>query len=198
MAFKTFEEYLADKEEWQEIIIALQDLISQTELAETIKWGMPTYTINNKNVIGLAAFKHHVALWFHQGVFLTDAHQKLVNAQKGKTKAMRHWRFTKLEEIKQNEAIILTYLEEAVQNQKDGKEILPKRTPPKKKPLIIPPELQAVFEKNPEVSTRFDHLKLTQKRNHCNFIAQAKQAATKERRIERIIPLILAGKGIYE
>lgn len=191
-------EYLAENEEWQEIIIALQAIIHQTELVETIKWGMPTYTIHNKNVIGLAAFKKHTALWFHQGIFLTDPYQKLINAQKEKTKAMRHWRFTQLEEIERDAAMILAYLEEAIQNQKEGKEIKPTRTPSNKKPLLIPPELQAVFDENPAVKSQFDALKLTQKRNHCKFIAQAKQAATKERRIERIIPLILAGKGIYE
>lgn len=195
---KTVAQYIAENEQWQEIIIALQDIIHRTDMVETVKWGMPTYTVNKKNVIGLAAFKKHVALWFHQGVFLTDKHKKLVNAQEGTTKAMRHWRFTKLEEVEANEAIIYAYLEEAAQNQREGKEILPQRTPPKKKPLIIPPELQAVLDKNPELKERFDALKLTQKRNNCNFIAQAKRAETKEKRIERLIPLILAGKGIYE
>ncbi len=195
---KTVAQYIAENEQWQEVIIALQDIIHRTDMVETIKWGMPTYTIDKKNVIGLAAFKKHVALWFHQGVFLADTHKKLVNAQEGTTKAMRHWRFTKLEEVAADEAIIYAYLEEAAQNQREGKEILPKRTPPKKKPLIIPPELQAVLDKNPELRERFDALKLTQKRNNCNFIVQAKRAETKQKRIERLIPLILAGKGIYE
>lgn len=195
---KTVTQYIAENEQWQEIIIALQDIIHRTDMVETIKWGMPTYTVNKKNVIGLAAFKNHVALWFHQGVFLADKYKKLFNAQEGTTKAMRHWRFTTLEEVEKDEAIIQAYLEEASQNQREGKEIAIKRTPPKKKPLIIPPELQAVFDENPDLKDRFDALKLTQKRNNCNFIAQAKRAETKKKRVERLIPLILAGKGIYE
>lgn len=193
---KTVQEYLIEHEQWQEVLVALTDIIHSTELVETIKWGMPTYMINKKNVITLGAFKNHVSLWFVQGVFLEDPYKKLVNAQEGKTKAMRHWRFTKIEDVE--EAIVKAYIEEAIQNQKEGKELKSSTAPKTKKPLHIPPLLQTVFDENKEVKERFDLLKLTQKRNLCNFIDQAKQQKTKERRIERIIPLILAGKGIYD
>lgn len=193
---KTVQEYLIEHEQWQEVLVALTDIIHSTELVETIKWGMPTYMINKKNVITLGAFKNHVSLWFVQGVFLEDPYKKLVNAQEGKTKAMRHWRFTKIEDVE--EAIVKAYIEEAIQNQKEGKELKSSTAPKTKKSLLIPPLLQTVFDENKEVKERFDLLKLTQKRNLCNFIDQAKQQKTKERRIERIIPLILAGKGIYD
>lgn len=192
---KTVQDYLTEHEQWQEVLVALTDIIHSTELVETIKWGMPTYMINKKNVITLGAFKNHVSLWFVQGVFLEDPYKKLINAQEGKTKAMRHWRFTKIEDVE--EAIVKAYIEEAIQNQKEGKELKSSTSPKGKKPLLIPPLLQTVFDENKEVKERFDLLKLTQKRNLCNFIDQAKQQKTKERRIERIIPLILAGKGIY-
>ncbi len=193
---KSVQDYLTEHEQWQEVLVALTDIIHSTELVETIKWGMPTYMINKKNVITLGAFKNHVSLWFIQGVFLEDPYKKLVNAQEGRTKAMRHWRFTKIEDVE--EAIVKAYIEEAIQNQKEGKELKPSSSPKAKKPLLIPPLLQTVFDENKEVKECFDLLKLTQKRNLCNFINQAKQLKTKERRIERIIPLILAGKGIYD
>ena len=37
------------------------------DLAETIKWGMPTFTFNDKIVCGMAGFKAHCALWFWNG-----------------------------------------------------------------------------------------------------------------------------------
>ena len=193
---KSVQDYLTEHEQWQEVLVALTDIIHSTELVETIKWGMPTYMINKKNVITLGAFKNHVSLWFIQGVFLEDPYNKLINAQEGRTKAMRHWRFTKIEEVE--ESIVKAYIEEAIQNQKEGKELKPLAGGKTKKPLLIPELLQAVFDKNQEVKEHFDLLKLTQKRNLCNFIDQAKQLKTKQRRIERIIPLILAGKGIYD
>lgn len=196
MAKKTVQEFLLENEQWIEILEKLKGIIETTELVETVKWNMPVYTINNKNVVALGAFKKHVSLWFTQGVFLTDPYDKLGNDQEDKPKAMRHWRFTKIEQV--DEPIVKAYIEEAIQNQKDGKEMKFKTTPKNKKPLILPELLQELLDTNPAVKERFELLKLTQKRNFCNFINQAKQQATKERRIERIIPLILEGKGIYE
>ena len=74
---------------------------------------------------GIAAFKNHYALWFHQGVFLKDTQQKLVNAQEAVTKALRQWRFEKDDPIETE--LILAYVEEAIQNSIDGKEIKPQR-----------------------------------------------------------------------
>ena len=60
----------------------------ETELLETIKWGVPVYTLNDKNVLGMGAFKSYVGIWFFQGAFLDDPQKKLINAQEGKTKAL--------------------------------------------------------------------------------------------------------------
>ena len=195
---KTVADFIAENAQWQEIIIALKDIIYQTELKETINWGMPTYTLNGKNVITIGAFKNHVALWFIQGVFLEDKYPQLLNAQKGKTKAMRHWRFTKKEDL--DTPLVAACIADAIENQKEGKEIKFNNNSSKKgrKPLLIPDLLQEVLDANLEVKNQFESLKLTQKRNLCNFINQAKRLETKQKRIKRIIPLILEGKGIYE
>jgi uncharacterized protein YdeI (YjbR/CyaY-like superfamily) len=83
----------------------LRNLITSTELAETIKWHARTYCLDSKNVIGLGAFKHHIALWFFQGVFLKDKYKLLINAQLGKTKALRQMRFESKNDI--DEALVL-------------------------------------------------------------------------------------------
>ena len=67
---QTVDEYLLKHPEWQEELVHLQKLINSTALVETVKWGMPTYTINNKNVLGIGAFKSYFGIWFFQGVFL--------------------------------------------------------------------------------------------------------------------------------
>jgi uncharacterized protein YdeI (YjbR/CyaY-like superfamily) len=54
-------------------------LLVATELEETIKWGIPVYTIKNKNVVGLSAFKDYFGRWFYQGTFLEDPAQVLIN-----------------------------------------------------------------------------------------------------------------------
>ena len=44
--------------QWGEELAILRGIIQKTELIETNKWGGEVYTINNKNVLGLAGFKN--------------------------------------------------------------------------------------------------------------------------------------------
>jgi len=68
-------------------------------MTETIKWSAPVYTFEGKNLVGLGAFKSYVGLWFFQGSLLNDKKKKLINAQEGKIKALRQWRFNSVKEI---------------------------------------------------------------------------------------------------
>ena len=95
--FMATEKHIWDKvNHWKEEIEFLKDIIAKTELVETIKWGTPVYTYQNKNIIGLGGFKSYFGVWFMNGVFLKDEAKKLVNAQEGVTKALRQWRFLSL------------------------------------------------------------------------------------------------------
>ena len=134
---KSAEEYIREKTHWSDELNILRKLILQTELKETIKWGAPVYTLDGKNIVGLAGFKNHFGIWFYNGVFLKDKEKALVNAQEGKTKALRQMRFESIEDIKPD--IVLSYVKEAIANQKAGKEIKPNR---KAKTVNVPSELQ--------------------------------------------------------
>ena len=81
--FKSVDAYMESLEFWQSEVSKLRDILLSTELVEDVKWGMPCYTINGKNVVGLAAFKDYFGLWFHQGVFMSDPAQVLLNPQEG-------------------------------------------------------------------------------------------------------------------
>ncbi len=189
---KTVDEYVTRHDEWWEELNKLRSILQSTPLVESIKWGFPVYTLNNKNVLGLGAFKSYVGIWFFQGGLLKDPHQLLVNAQEGKTKAMRQLRFSSLEEM--NEKIIRDYVAEAIENQKKGKEIKPDL----KKPLVIPDELKLAFETNQEVRDQFEKLNLTSKREFSEYIESAKREDTKKSRLEKIIPMILEGVGLHD
>jgi uncharacterized protein YdeI (YjbR/CyaY-like superfamily) len=91
--YKTPEEYIANNKDWQKSLILLRDILLSTQMTETIKWGVPVYTFEGKNIVGTTAFKSYVGLWFFQGALLKDKKKKLINAQTGKTKALRQWRF---------------------------------------------------------------------------------------------------------
>jgi len=189
---KTVEEYLAKHDNWKEELKLLRKLILSTGLEETIKWGAPVYTINNKNVVGIGAFKSYVGLWFFQGALLKDTEGFLVNAQEGKTKALRQWRFKHKEDI--DETLVNKYLLEAIRNQKAGKELKPSRN----KEITIPTELQQAFSESATLKTCFDSLSPGKKREYAEYIMEAKRHATKSTRIEKIVPLIMEKKGLND
>ncbi len=190
------DEYILNNEKWQEGLVYLRELMLSTGLEETIKWMFPTYMLKGKNVVALCAFKDYFGIWFFQGGTLLDELKVLTNAQEGKTKAMRQWRFKSIKEVNQDQ--VITYVMEAIQNQKDGNIIKPSTTRKTPKPLIIPIELQEVFDENQLVLQHFNEFSLSNKRDFADFISNAKRQATKEKRLEKIIPMILQGEGLND
>lgn len=191
---KTLEGYINSKKEWSACLELLREIFDSVELEETLKWGMPTYTLDNKNVVGFSAFKSYVGIWFFHGVFLADPEKKLVNAQEGITRGQRQWRFQNLEQIQENRSLILEYLEETIQNQKDGKLIKAEAKPPAE----IPPELKTKLEKDGTLKDAFSSLTKSKQREYCEYIGQAKREETRRTRLIKICPMILEGVGLND
>jgi len=101
------------------MLLELREILNSTVLTETINWGGPVYTLDDKNLIGIGAFKNHCALWFFQGALLKDTNNLLINAQEGKTKALRQIRFEAGSKIDTQE--LLKYIDEAISLHKLGK-----------------------------------------------------------------------------
>lgn len=187
------EEYIEINEKWSKALTVLRDVITSTELEETIKWNAPVYALNGKNVIGLGAFKNHFGIWFFNGVFLKDEQKLLVNAQENKTKAMRQMRFESINEIDKN--AVLAYVKESIENQKAGKEF---KFDNSKKKTVIPKELQTELDKDSDYKNSFNNLTPGKKREYCEYIDSAKRDATKQSRLDKIKPMILQGIGLND
>lgn len=186
------EAYYSKDQKFREGIARLREIALQTQLAETLKWGSPVYTIDNKNVLGIMAFKSYFGLWFFNGVFLSDTKGVLENAREGKTKSMRHWKFKSVTDI--DEAGVLEYIKEAIANQKKGLEIKPSR----KTEIIIPKLLLDSLLENTRLHEQFNALSPYKQRDYCEYIAEAKQQKTKESRLGKIIPMISKGLGLND
>jgi len=189
------ESFFKDDSNFKEQLLPLRNLLTSLEFQETLKWGMPTYTINGKNVVGICAFKQHYGLWFFQGKFLKDNFKLLRNAQEGKTRGMRQLIFTEDDVLPID--IIREYALEAIQNQKDGKKIKITRTAVSKK-IIIPQELTDAFIKNDALEKSFKTLTQGKQREYAEHIASAKQTKTRLSRLEKAVPQILDGKGLHD
>jgi len=191
-ASEKIEQYIDKNKKWKNELSLLRSIFQKSELTEKIKWGAPAYTIDGHLVAGLGAFKNHYAIWFHQGVFLKDPDKKLINAQEGVTKALRQWKFSESDEIEPE--IVLKYIKEATENAKSGKKLKPQR----KKELVIPSILKQVLDKDRSLSDAFKKLTPGKQREYADHIGSAKREATQIGRLEKSIPMIIEGKGLYD
>ncbi len=188
---KSAEEYVRSHPVWSDELSVLRQLLLRSELEETVKWGMPVYTLKGKNVVGIAGFKKHYGLWFYQGVFLSDSHNLLFNAQEGKTKAMRQMKFFSGEKL--NKKLITQYINESIANQKKGLTVKPKSIK-----LAMPAELNKALDEDDVVKKSFSALTEGMQKEYMAYIIDAKMEKTKMSRIQKIIPLIQSGKGLHD
>ncbi|MDB4582567.1 YdeI/OmpD-associated family protein [Draconibacterium sp.] len=190
--YRTVDEYILNAQNGKEIRLVLRDLINTTELIETIKWGAPCYTVHKKNVVGLVSFKSYVGLWFYQGALLKDEDKVLINAHEDKTKALRQWRFESVEDL--DEKLILKYVNEAIQNEKQNKEIKANRS----KQLLIPNELKQALKDDTQLEEYFNAFTKGKQREFAAYISEAKRAETRQSRLQKIIPFIQQNIGLND
>lgn len=191
-SYKTVDEYILNAETGRDILIVLREILKNTELTETVKWGAPVYTIDGKNVVGIGSFKSYAGLWFYQGALLADKAKVLINAQEDVTKALRQWRFNSADEI--DEKLLLEYLAEAIKNERQGKKIMPD----KNKPLVIPEELENALNDDAILKACFSGFTKGCQREFAQYVSDAKRAETRLSRVEKIIPMILEKKGLND
>jgi uncharacterized protein YdeI (YjbR/CyaY-like superfamily) len=177
--------------QWGEELALLRGIIQKTELIETNKWGGEVYTINNKNVLGIAGFKNYFTLWFWNGVFLKDEGKVLVNANEGVTKGLRQWRFSSSDDV--NEKLVLQYINEAIANEKAGLSIKPE-----KKDVLRCNFFERELNKDSNLNVAFEKFSPYKQKEFWEFMATAKQEKTKITRLEKIKPMILDGIGLND
>ena len=62
--------YFNTAERWQKELKLLRLLALDTGLSEELKWGVPCYTLEKKNVVLIHVFKEYCAFLFFKGVLL--------------------------------------------------------------------------------------------------------------------------------
>jgi len=179
-------------EKWSNELSILASVIHQAPLEKTIKWGAEEFTFNGNNVVSYGGFKHYFALWFYNGVFLSDKYKVLVNAQDGKTKSLRQWRFSSVEEM--DEKKILEYITEAIEIEKKGLKIEPEKF----KPVEASKLLTDAFAGDKNLGLAFKKLTPGKQKEYILYIIEAKQEATKFKRLEKIKPMVLSGVGLND
>jgi uncharacterized protein YdeI (YjbR/CyaY-like superfamily) len=136
-------------------------------------------------------FKDYCALLFHKGVLLKDSAGILIQ-QTENVQSARQIRFRNEDEIDDLEDTLKAYLQEAIEVEKAGLKVELKPT----SEFNMPAEFQKALDENLELKTGFESLTPGRQRGYLLYFSQAKQAKTRESRIEKYYDQIQAGKGL--
>lgn len=185
--------YLSGAKKWREEMEKLREIILRCGLVEEVKWGKPCYTLEGKNVVLMIGFKEYCSLLFGKGALLKDDKKILVKAGEN-TQGARQMRFTSFEQVAKLEKVVKAYVLEAIAAEKAGLEVAYKKI----EEFEVPEELQRALDKNAALKKAFKALTPGRQRGYIMHVAAAKQAKTREARVEKCVPLILAGKGLNE
>lgn len=187
----SYREYRDLDPSWHEELDWLYAIVKKTKLEETIKWGIPVFCLNNKNVIGLIRLKGGVGIWFYKGSFLKDEQQLLVNAQEGKTKGMRSIKVYNTKDI--SETTIEQYILEAIEVERKGLKI----EITKKKTANLPSYFEKFLAENKAIEL-FNTMSTSCKREYIEYVDSAKKEETKLRRMLKSLELIKENKGLHD
>lgn len=180
------DEYIANSKEFaQPILKKLRDLVHQAhpDIEETIKWGMPIFEYKGI-LFNMASFKQHCAFGFWK--------QKLIKGLDGSEDGMGS--LGKLKSLKDlpSDEILLMLMKEAILLNEKGIQ-LPK-VAPQKKELEVPQELIEALEKHTKAKDVFENFSPSHRKEYIMWIAEAKQEATKQKRIAQTIEWLNEGK----
>src|SRR6195256_6930236 len=145
--------YFNKAKKWQEEFEKLRTIVLDCGLTEELKWGVPCYTFEKRNIVLIHGFKEYCALLFFKGALLNDAKGILIQQTKN-VQAARQIRFTNVREIVKMKPMLKAYIYEAIEVEKAGLKVPLKKT----KEFSMPGEFQNKLNKNPALKKAFSSL----------------------------------------
>lgn len=183
--------YFKKAEKWRDEVAKLRTIILGSGLTEELKWGHPCYTLDGSNIVLIHDFKDYCAILFMKGALLKDPKGILVQ-QTANVQSARQVRFASVKDVTKLEKAVKAFIKEAIAVEKSGVKVPMKKT----SEFNMPDEFQQRLDGMPALKTAFEALTPGRQRGYLLHFSSAKQAKTREARIEKYIPQILDGMGI--
>ncbi|WP_148255369.1 YdeI/OmpD-associated family protein [Aidingimonas lacisalsi] len=183
--------FVSRAKSWQGEIQTLRSILLDCGLDEELKWGKPCFMFEGSNVAIIQPFKEHCSLMFFKGTLIQDTYS-LLRSQGENTQSAMRLEFTSEDHIKKT--VVKSYVQQAIAVEKAGLKVDFKA----KHELELPEELTRILNKDSKLAKAFHALTPGRRRGYILHFTRAKQSKTRTARIEKCIPKILAGKGMYD
>lgn len=184
------DEFMASAQAWKKEFGKLRKLLLDSGLDEELKWGVPCYSLEGKNVVLIHGFKEYCAILFVKDSLLDDPEGILV-AQTERVQAGCQVRFTDATQIDRLAPILKDYLRRAMDAERAGLKVQFKKTAE----FDMPRELRQALDADPALKEAFADLTPGRQRAHILHVSGAKQASTRLSRVEKCAPLVKEGLG---
>lgn len=183
--------FFSKQTKWQKEYTKLRTIVLKCGLAEELKWGCPCYTASESNIVLIHGFKEYCALLFFKGTLMKDPEQILIQ-QTENVQSARQIRFAGMDEIVEMASIIKSYIKEAIQVERSGLKVEFKKTAEYK----MPEEFKNLLDANSALKEAFYKLTPGRQKGYLLYFSSAKQAKTREARVEKYVQQIMDGKGL--
>ena len=165
------------------------------KIEEKIKWGVPAF--EREGIVAMmAAFKQHVAFGFWSERLIREklgADAVRVFPKEAKL-GMGGRRYHSRHELP-SDALIVRAVKLAVVLNEAG--VRPARAQKRKPPPKVPPYLAAALKRNAKARATYAGLTPGQQREYVDWLVEAKQPATRERRLAQAVEWLAEGKTRY-
>jgi uncharacterized protein YdeI (YjbR/CyaY-like superfamily) len=183
--------YISRSEKWPEEMAALRPILLDAGLVEKIKWGKPCYSHGGANIAIFQEMKDFLSLMFFKGALLADTDGVLVE-QGPNSRSARRIEFRSIDVVVRLADTVRAYVEEAIDVEEAGLEVPAAPAP------VLADELRDRLDRDPAFRAAFEALTPGRRREYAMYISDAKQAATRVGRVDKVAPKILDGKGLRE
>jgi uncharacterized protein YdeI (YjbR/CyaY-like superfamily) len=183
--------YIARSTKWPDVMNTLRPVLLACGLDDDIKWGKPCFSHDGTNIAIMQEMKDFLALMFFKGALLTDTDEVLESQGPNSRSAMRIC-LRSVPDVVRLTDTVTAYVAQAIAVEEAGLEVGPAPE------LVLVEELQKRLDGDATLRAAFEALTPGRRREYHLQISSAKQSATRESRVEKYVPKILAGKGFRD
>jgi len=173
------------------IIVRLRELFHRAcpDVEEKIKWGVPSFEYNGI-LGGVAAFKHHATWGMWKASLIQDPDGVMARRASSMMSAGQ------IDDVSQlaDDEEMLGIIKQGVVLNEQGAKVPSRSNKTKRPPPKCPPALAAALKKSPKAAATYEQFSPSHQREYVEWITEAKQEATRERRIAQAIEWMALGK----